>query len=104
MQRVALLRSLLRRLTPGESPVFRVRLLNKLGNSYADLATGDQRENLEQALACFKEALTNFNLEKAHCVQSMILYYLGNSLLNLRCDDRNEQDEDFILAIGCCEE
>jgi CHAT domain-containing protein/tetratricopeptide (TPR) repeat protein len=56
-QAIALIEGILRRLAEGESQSFRGALLSSLGDAHAQLPTGDGAANLEQAIACYTEAL-----------------------------------------------
>src|SRR5207237_651850 len=57
VERIHLIEVMLSRLINDEAPSFRADLLDDLGNSYADLPTGDRVANLERAIACYTEAL-----------------------------------------------
>ncbi|KPL21530.1 MAG: hypothetical protein AMJ93_09430 [Anaerolineae bacterium SM23_84] len=100
-QQVALLESMLRRLLPGQYSVFRAALLNELGVAYRNLPTGDRADNLQQAIDCYREALTVCTPEAAPFDYAMTQNNLGAAYWALPTGDRADN---LKQAIACYRE
>ena len=72
----------------GESPCFQGALQNNLGNAYCDLPIGDRAANLEQAIACYTEALRFRTPEAAPLGYAMTQTNLGKAYAELPAGDR----------------
>ena len=63
-------------------------LQNNLGNAYQSLPTGDRAANLEQAIACYREALRIYTPEAAPLDYAMTQNNLGTAYADLPTGDR----------------
>ena len=72
-----------------------------LGNAYSDLPTGDRAANLEQAIACYRQALRFYTPEAAPLQYAMTQNNLGTAYSSLPTGDRAANLEQ---AIACYRE
>ena len=92
---------LLEHLQPDKDARSLARIWYDLGNSYYELPTGDRAANLEQAIACFREALRFCTPQAAPLPYVMIQTNLGVAYSALPSGDRAANLE---RAIACYQE
>jgi tetratricopeptide (TPR) repeat protein len=62
-ERIRIWQSVLSRIPPGRHATFRAAVNNELGTAYCDLPVGDRAANLQQAIACYRQALLVYTPE-----------------------------------------
>jgi tetratricopeptide (TPR) repeat protein len=97
-QEIALMEGILRRLAEGESRSFRGELLGHLGVVYMELRSGDRTANLQQAIACFTEALRFRTPDAAPMDYALTQSNLGAAYAELPTGD---QTANLQQAIAC---
>ena len=99
-RRAVLTEGMLQRLRPGQFPTFHATLQSILGAAYAALPVGDWAANLQQAIACYEQALRNFTPEAAPRNYAATQTNLGNAYRQLPVGDRAAN---LRQAIACYE-
>ena len=91
----------LSQIQPDKNALLYARIQHKLGNAYCDLPAGDRAANLEQAIACYWEALRFWTPEQAPLDYATIQNNLGIAYSDLPTGDRGAN---LRKAIACCRE
>jgi CHAT domain-containing protein/tetratricopeptide (TPR) repeat protein len=104
-QAIAAYQEALRFWTPEDTPLDYAKTQHSLGTAYNDLGvayfslpTGDREENLQRAIACFREALRFFNPEATPLDYASTQCKLGLAHADLQTGERRENLEQSIAA------
>ncbi len=89
------------KLQPDKDPLLYARIQHKLGNAYSDLPEGNRAANLEQAIACYREALRFWTPETAPLDYATIQNNMGIAYSDLPAGDRGAN---LRKAIACYRE